>query len=169
MSFAPAASNLQDMPDWPILFANIVKWRRAGLPGVLAPNVRLGETVVVALAGNSTAGEIKEIEVVSPDKTSRKVPVRGRRAAVEADRAGVYEVDASNPLAGGKWQFAANVLFRETSNLTACQTGRWGNWNRTATYQDQELALGWIFLLAAAALLTGHAALVAQSSGGRGT
>ena len=30
----------------------------------------------------------KEIEVASPDKTSRKVPVRGRRAAVAADRPG---------------------------------------------------------------------------------
>ena len=66
-----------------------------------------------------------------------------------ADRAGLYEIDRRPD---GKRQFAANVLFRDTSDLTACQTGRWGNWNRSPTYQDKELALGWMFLLAAVAL-----------------
>ena len=165
MSFAPAASNLQDTPDWPILFANIVKWRRAGMPGVRTPNVRLGETVAIVLAQDA-----KGIEVQSPEKTSRKLPVRGRRALVAADRAGVYEIDTPD----GKRQFAANVLFRDASDLTKCETCRWGNWNRSPTYQDRELALGWTFLLAAVALMTGHAALIARStkawsSGGRGT
>ncbi len=160
MSFAPGASNLQDTPDWPILFANVVKWRRAGLPGVLTPNVRLGETATVALAHDA-----KEVEVVSPDGSSRKVAVRGRRAEIAADREGLCEIDTPD----GKRQLAVNVLFRDTSDLTACQGGRWGNWNRSATYRDKELALGWTFLLAALALLTGHAALVARSSGGRGT
>jgi hypothetical protein len=160
LSFAPAASNLQDTPDWPILFANVVKWRRAGLPGVRTPNVRLGGTVAFV-----PAQDAKEIEIVSPDKTSRKLPVRGRRVAVAADRAGLYEINTPD----GKRQFTANVLFRDTSDLTACQTGRWGNWNRSPTYQDNEFALGWPFLLAAVALMTGHAALVARSSGGRAT
>jgi hypothetical protein len=166
MSFAPAASNLQDTPDWPILFANVVKWRRAGLPGVLTPNVRLGETVTVVLAQDA-----KALEVVSPDKSSRKLTVHGRRATVAADRAGLYEIETPEGGAPGTpgRQFAANVLFRDTSDLTACQTGRWGNWNRSPTYQDKELSVGWTFLLAALALLTGHAALVARSSGGRGT
>jgi hypothetical protein len=72
-------SNVQDMPDWPVLFANLVAWRRGGLPGVSSPNVRLGQTVDVALAG-----EVEKVEVVPPSQPGRELPVRGRHAAIQA-------------------------------------------------------------------------------------
>ena len=159
MSFATAMSNLQDTPDWPILFSNLVAWRRSGLPGMLTPNVRLGETAAIVLAQDA-----KELEVTSPDKSVRKLGVRGRRAVVLADRPGLYLIDTP----GGQRQFSVNALSRDESDLTGCQTGRWGSWNRSASYQDREIGVGWALLLGALALMTGHAAIVARSSGGRG-
>ena len=158
MSFAAAASNLQDTPDWPILFSNLVAWRRSGLPGMLTPNVRLGETATIVLAQDA-----KEVEVTSPDKSSRKLAVRGRGAVVPADRPGLYLIDAPD----GQRQFSVNVLSRDESDLTGCQTGRWGSWNQSAAYQDREIGLGWVLLLTALALMTGHAALVAKTGTSR--
>ncbi len=171
MSFAAATSNLQDTPDWPIFFSNLVAWRRSGLPGMLTPNVRLGETAAIVLARDA-----KEVEVTLPDKSSRKLVVRGRRAVVQADRPGLYLIDTPDGGAPGTpgQQFSVNALSRDESDLTGCQTGRWGSWNPgtmyswSAAYQDREIGLGWALLLGALALMTGHAALVARSSGGRG-
>jgi hypothetical protein len=159
-SFAAALSNLQDTPDWPILFSNLVAWRRSGLPGMLTPNVRLGETAALVLAQDA-----KEVEVISPDKSSRKLAVRGRRVMIPADRPGLHLIDTGHqvPMVAGQRQFSVNALSRDESDLTGCQTGRWGSWNQSAAYQDREIGLGWALLLGALALMTGHAALVAQT------
>jgi hypothetical protein len=161
MSFAAATSSLQDTPDWPIFFSNLVAWRRSGLPGMLTPNVRLGETTAIVLAQDA-----KEIDVTSPDKSSRKLAVRGRRAVVPADRPGVYLIDTPEGGAPGTpgRQFSVNALSRDESDLTTCQTDRWGSWNQSAAFQDRKIGLGWPLLLGALALMTGHAALVARFS-----
>jgi hypothetical protein len=160
MNFAAELSNLQDMPDWPILFANLMQWRRGGLPGLNVPNVRLGQTVAVTLPR-----ETKPVEVVAPDKSVRKLEVRGRRIAVLADCVGLHTVKTPD----AEYQFSCNTVSRDESDLTDCASGRWGNWNQSPTYQDWQASLSWIFMLVALAAMAAHMAVVVKSSGGRGT
>jgi hypothetical protein len=152
-------SNIQDMPDWPILFANLVGWRRAGLPGVPTPNVRLGQMVDVVLAGQP-----KRVEVVSPSGTRRQLTVRGRRVAVPADQVGLYAI--KTPAA--EHQFSCNAVSRDESDLAECQSGRWGSWNDSRTYQDRRISLSWVLLVVAMAAMAAHMAVVARDSGRSG-
>ena len=157
MAFAADLSNLQDMPDWPIFFANLIEWRRGGLPGVAAPNVRLGQTVAIAVAG-----EAKRVEVVSPSKIRRELDVRGRQVAVPADHVGLYAIKTPDV----EYEFSCNALSRDESDLGECQSGRWGNWGDSPTHQDRHVGLGWMFLLAALATMAAHMAVVAKDPGG---
>jgi hypothetical protein len=157
MPFVADLSNLQDMPDWPILFANLVQWRRGGLPGIATPNVRLGQTVVVALAQ-----ETKRVEVVSASTVRREMDVRGRRVTVPADRIGLHVIKTPD----AEYRFSCNAVSRDESDLTQCRSGRWGNWANSPTYQDRQTSLSWVFLLVAMAAMAAHLAIVAKDSGG---
>ncbi len=156
MSFVGEASNLQDTPDWPILFDNLVQWRRNGLPGVSAANVRLGQTVKVVLPQ-----EAQQIEVLLPAKTARKLTVRGREVAVLADQVGRHTVRALQ----AEHAFSCNAVCGDESDLTHCGSGRWGHWNRSAAHQDRQASLRWLFLLAALGLMAAQMAVVARESG----
>lgn len=160
MSFSPALSNLQDMPDWPILFANLLQWRRRELPGLAAHNVRLGQSVGLVL-GEPAA----QIELVGPDKSARTLSARTRRLTLPADRVGLHEVRTPQD---GPYRFACNALARDESDLAACRSGRWGNWNDTRAREDRRAALGWIFVLVALGAMAGHLALLARHPGGSG-
>lgn len=160
MNFTPELSNLQDMPDWPILLANLVGWRRAGLPGLSVPNVRLGQTVDVAIAGDA-----KQVEVVSPAGNTRKLDVHGRRVAVPADRVGLYTIRTSV----AEHQFSCNTVSRDESDLSDCRSGRWGNWSESPTHQDRQASLSWILMLVALGAMAAHMAVIVKNSGGRGT
>ena len=158
MSFVADLSNLQDMPDWPILFANLVAWRWGQLPGVATPNARLGQTVAVALAQ-----EPKRVEVVSPSQSRQAFDVRGRRVAVPAEHVGLHVIKTPE----GDYSFSCNAVSRDESDLAECQSGRWGNWTASETYQDRQVSLSWIFMLAAMAVMATHLAVVAKGSEGR--
>lgn len=189
MNFVAETSTFQDMPDWPILFDNLVRWRRAGLSGPSASNVRLGQTVSVVVGG-----ETKQVDVIAPGNVTTQVAVRGRRAVVPADRVGVYTVRTPD----AEYRFACNAVSGDESNLlapaqptppteqaeagktepalavlgpltasdsgTGSVSGRWGDWNRSAAYQDRLIGLRWLLVLAALAALTGHAAVVSHES-----
>ncbi|MBN1395835.1 MAG: BatA domain-containing protein [Pirellulales bacterium] len=156
MLFAADASNLQDMPDWPILFDNLVRWRRAELPGIAAPNVRLGQTVDVALAV-----AVERVAVVAPSKNRRSIEVRGRCVSLPAEQVGIYQIETPT----AEYQFAANAVSRDESDLSDCRSGRWGNWDDSQIYQDRRIALRWIFLLAAMAAMAAHLGLIAKRAG----
>jgi hypothetical protein len=149
-------SNIQDMPDWPVFFANLVAWRRNGLPGIAAPNVRLGQTVQVVLAG-----EVEKVEVAAPSEPRRELPVRSRHVAVPADRVGLYAIKTPDV----EYQFSCNAVSRDESDLADCRTGRWGSWADSPTYQDRQASLIWVLLLVALAAMTWHAAVIARDVG----
>ena len=157
MAFVPELSNVQDMPDWPIFFANLVGWRRGGLPGIAAPNVRLGQTVAVVLAR-----EAKQAEIVSPDRKRRAFDVRGRRITVPADRVGLHAIK----LPEAEYPFSCNAISRGESDLSGCQSGRWGSWSDSDTYQDRQASLSWIFLLVAMGAMVAHMAVIRRDSEG---
>jgi hypothetical protein len=154
MAFIEKTSNLQDSPDWPILFANWVQWRQAGYPGVRGPNVRLGQSVAVALASDAS------VEVVAPSGATHTVRSRSRRVDVPARQIGLYTIKASS----AQYQFSCNATAREESDLQGCQTGRWGDWNNTPTYQDRRIGLAWVFALLAMATMAGHLAMIARNA-----
>jgi hypothetical protein len=160
MNFAFEMSNLQDMPDWPIFAMNLVAWRRGGLPGVAAPNARLGQAVPVALPRDT-----KQAELVSPDKTVRKLDARAGRITAVADRIGLHTIKTP----GVEYSFSCNAVSRDESDLDRCKSGRWGSWADSPTHQDRQSSLSWIFLLVAMGAMTTHAAIVAKNAEGRGT
>lgn len=157
MNLAPEQSNLHDSPDWPILFANIVKWRRGGLPGVAAPNVRLGQTLDVVLEK-----EAGQVEVVSPDETTRKLEVHGRRIATSADRVGLHAIKTFD----AEYLFSCNTISRDESDLTDCRSGCWGSWNESPIYQDRQVSLSWVFLVVAIVAMATHLAVIGKRDDG---
>ncbi|MDZ7615874.1 MAG: BatA domain-containing protein [Patescibacteria group bacterium] len=153
MAFVAGTSNLQDMPDWPILFANLIHWRREGLPGIATPNVRLGQTVSVMLAA-----EVPRVQVIEPSGAQRELPLRGRHLALPAEAVGLHAIRAGDT----EYAFACNTLARDESDLTQADTGRWGRWDGSAVYEQQRAGLGWFFLLVAMTVLAAHLAVVAR-------
>ena len=153
MAFVAGLSNVQDTPDWPILFANLVEWRRAGLPGVRAPNVRLGQTVPIVLPNDAEGPQL-----TLPSGSSRPIETQGPRIDVPADEAGLYTIRAGEV----EYRFASNALSRETSDLTGCGSGHWGNWDDSPAHQERRAGLGWFVLLVAILVMVAHLALVAR-------
>lgn len=160
MGFVADQSNLLDTPDWPILVANVVQWRHGGLPGLTTPSVRLGETVSLTLAK-----EMKELEVVLPTKDVVKVDVHGRQVALTAAQVGLHTIRAADT----EYRFACNAISRDESDLSNCQTGRWGSWNESPEFQDRRISLAWVCLLVALTALAAHLAIVTRNTGGTGT
>ena len=157
MNFDAKLSNLQDSPDWPILFVNVVRWRRRGLPGAAEPNVRLGQTIEALLP------KVPErVEVVLPDESVRKIEPRGRRVTTPAERVGLYAIKTPD----AEYAFSCNAISRDESDLSGCRSGRWGNWNDSPIYQDRRISLGWIFLVVAVAAMSGHLALIGKREDG---
>src|SRR5262249_13690421 len=114
----PDLSTLQDSPNWPVLFANLVQWRASALPGLSRANVRLGEDPTLTLDA------AERVRLAAPDGTSRAVPVQNRRVVARAEQVGVYELQAG----GERFAFASNALRREESDLRGCKSGHWGDW-----------------------------------------
>ena len=96
-----------------------------------------------------------------PGGEAATVPVRGRRAVVRADRAGVYALRAGAETA----EFAANPLTRDESDLTACAAGRWGDAPDATTLRLEYRDVTWPLVLLAAAGCVLHLWLVSRAAG----
>ena len=153
MNFAAGLSNVQDMPDWPILFANLLRWRRDALVGPQVRNVRLGQTVTVTLPENAD-----QVELTPPAGSTLRLKAHNRRVEALVDRVGLYTVKAP----GGVYQFACNAVSRDESDLSGGQTGSWGDWSGPTVLADRQISLRWAFLLLSMACLAGHLAVVAN-------
>ena len=154
----PDLSRLQDSPNWPILFANLIQWRASALPGLSRANVRLGEETILTLDA-----DVDRVILREPDGSERTLPVQNRRVAVRADQVGVYELRAGKE----KFAFACNALRREESDLSRCTSGRWGDWLDETSLRLEYRNIGWVFLLLALGVLSLHVALVARAGAGR--
>lgn len=153
MRFRADASTLQQTPDWPILWWNLVTWRAASTPGIERPNVRLGETVDARLE--------RGLETASwrlPSGAQRTLAVENGLTQLRPEEPGVHRLVTPK----GSESFAVNVLAAEESDLRGSANGRWGDWEAAdafgghrepfLTYRD----LGWLLLLMALALLVLH-------------
>jgi len=156
LNLNPELSTLQNTPDWPILFWNILTWRISEMPGLKESNVRLGADVNL-----KTAGE--PVTIRQPDGTMKSFPKTSGELALETPMPGIYTVT----LGASTNQFCVNALAAEESDLSAGVTGQWGQWSEDAALRLEESSAVWVFGLLALALLTTHLYLVATAKGGR--
>jgi hypothetical protein len=143
----PDLATLQDAPAWPVLFWNLVQWRSLQAPGLDNVNLRLGDTAVLRIAG-----QLEEALVITPDGSERQVAVLGGGVVVRAEETGRYEVRTP----GGKFTFVVNTLNRDESDLTACVSGRWGDWIIEEIPGTEARNLAWVLLLLTLGILAVH-------------
>ena len=169
LNLNPELSTLQNTPDWPILFWNILSWRISEMPGLKESNTRLGTEVNLKTTGEA-------VTVIQPDGGKQSFPKTGGELALETPMPGIYSVvsGAGVPPANTEHtgrmpvplQFSVNALAADESDLSACATGQWGGWSEDTERRLEEASAVWIFGLLALALLTTHLYLVATAKGG---
>ena len=66
LNLDPVLSTVQNTPDWPILFWNLLQWRASELPGLEDSNIRLGTEAILKTTGEA-------VTVNWPDGSARTV------------------------------------------------------------------------------------------------
>jgi hypothetical protein len=155
LNFNPELSTLQNTPDWPILFWNMLSWRISEMPGLKESNTRLGAEVLVKSTG-------EPVTVTQPDGTIQTFPKATDQLALETPMTGVYEVAMGNTTN----QFSVNALAADKSDLTGCVTGQWGSWGEATERRLVEASAVWVFGLFGLGLLVTHLFLLATGRGG---
>jgi len=156
LNFDPTLSTLQNTPNWPILFWNILHWRASYLPGPTENNVPLGSEVLI-----NTAGE--PIIVTYPDKSTKIFQSQTGQFSLETTIPGVYTVVIGQTTN----QLAVNLLAPDESDLTQTQIGRWGKWSNGTDTLFTEASLVWVVGLLTLILLLAHLILVVTGKGVR--
>ncbi len=154
LNFNPWLSTVQNTPDWPVLFWNILSWRISEMPGLKESNARLGTEMILKTTGEA-------VTVTSPDGTSTLFPKTGGELALETPMPGIYSVAAGVTTN----QFSVNVLTADKSDLASCASGQWGKWSEDPERRLEETSAVWIFGLFALGLLAAHLYLVAMAKG----
>ena len=156
MQIQPGLSTLQETPNWPILFDNLLRWRIAAGPGIHHPNIRLGQNASLVLSGGA-----EDVRVEYPDGTVRTVSARQRRVDIPAARPGVYRVEAGELT----HRFSCNAISPGESNLAEAVTGTWGHWDEIETFGRQYVSIAYVPALLAMAVLVAHLMVLARIGG----
>ena len=157
----PDMATLPESPAWPVLFWNLVHWRSTELPGLRRASVRLGETTTLKVASDVDAVTMifpaaEGPEAKGPDP--RRFAVFNQKVTLPAAAVGVHKI-----LAGQQtYLLAASTLNREESDLSACVTGRWGEWDQESYSASLWHNLAWILLLATLGVMTLHMVLATR-------
>jgi hypothetical protein len=170
LNFNPELSTLQNTPDFPIIFWNILSWRISEMPGLKESNARLGAEMIL-----KTTGE--PVTVTLPDNTTKIFPKTGDELALETPMPGIYSVVSGtgvSPVSSEHTgmmpvplQFSVNAIAADESDLSAAVAGEWGAWGNDTERRLEDASTVWFFGLLALALLTTHLYLVANTKGGR--
>jgi hypothetical protein len=178
LNFNPTLSTLQNTPDWPILFWNILSWRISEMPGLQESNARLGTEVILKTTGEA-------VTITQPDGEKKSFPKTGGELALETPMPGIYSVEVSgtgvSPVSSNgsfasakhtgempvPLQFSVNVLTADKSDLSACASGQWGQWSEDTERRLEEASAVWIFGLLSLGLLCAHLFLVATGKGAK--
>jgi hypothetical protein len=159
MSFQPDGSNLQHSPAWPVLIHNLVRARRAALPGFLSSNLRAGQEAVYRAAANADVEEqqvsVHEVDA-DQDRVVQQGHFRGRSWSFSSPFAGLFAA-TFNGMEGAREWMAFQFACPEESDLRLAATGEWGRPDAFAqlagtTWHDD----AWMFLLAALAVAFLH-------------
>ncbi|MBN1844707.1 MAG: BatA and WFA domain-containing protein [Sedimentisphaerales bacterium] len=151
----PELSSLTRSAAWPVLFWNLLEWRRRHLPGLERVNCRLGDKAVFV-----TENPNDEFVLVDPAGRQERLIPQANSLTAPADRPGIHEIRSSTETA----RFAVNALQPDESDLRRNGSGRWGNWRDEATLQREYRRIDWVFLLGALGVLAVHAGLIHRHS-----
>jgi len=166
MELAPEQSTLQDSVSWPILISNVLSWRLSENPGPRQLNIPMAADATIKLHRNT-----QKVDIGYPDgriETAVQFDPLDQVITIPADLPGKYQVKTEYTVGEEnqqkteqlEWDFAANVLHQEESDLRNTVTQRWGDWRHTETMVRAYNDIGWLFLLLTLAVLIGHLALV---------
>ena len=145
LNLNPQFSTVQNTPDWPILFWDILSWRVTEMPGLKENNARLGTEVVLK-------GDGGPVTITSPDGKKSLFPKVSDELSIETPVPGTYSVTMGNSTD----QFSVNALAADASDLSASTTGQWGRWSDDAAQRFEEASATWILGLLALAFLATH-------------
>lgn len=155
MSFQPDGSNLQHSPAWPVLIHNLVRARRAALPGFLSPNLRAGQEAVYRAAPEAGTEE-RHVSVsemaAGQERLVQQGRFRGRTWSFSSPVAGLFAASFGGQEDAREW-IAFQFACPEESDLRLAAAGEWGRPDAFAqlagtTWRDD----AWMFLLAALAV-----------------
>jgi hypothetical protein len=155
LRLAPDQSTIERSVAWPVLFANLLDWRAAALPGLARPQLRLGEDAVLVVEPG-----VESVGLVEPDGTELELDVRDSRAVHAADKAGLHVFDA----AGRRHILAANAFHRGESDLRRASSGAWGSWIEDPGLRADAESLAWVFGVLALAVLAVHGVMARLGS-----
>jgi len=157
MKLVPELSNLTLSANWPVLFWNIMKWRKAFLPGLVQSNFKVGSTVTF------TTESTDEIAVLTnPQKGTSQISVAANTVVVEPEMQGLYSLKVGDK----EHFFAVNAVAKSESNLMNSTGGEWGEWQQASVFWWEYRSLDWLLLLGVLVLLTAHRFLTAQQQKG---
>lgn len=142
-----AGSTLQNTPNWPVLLWNIAEWTISRLPGTKYRNYRLGEKISMNLPP-----ETKNIEVTTPDGTKTERPVSKGQFTLSLDAPGKYSFKGSD----FNDSVHVNTMNYDESDLSALGEGTFQGERNSAGLNKNYRNIGWIFLIAAAMILSCH-------------
>lgn len=149
LNLTPRLSTIQQTPNWPILFWNILAWRRAEMPGLEEVNFRPGTEVRIRTQGDF-------LEVTHPDGDVEALTVREGEIIASATTPGLYGVKAAE----GEWEYSVNFLAADESDLQGTRSGHWGEWQTEEETRKQYSSVLWLFLLLALLGIVGHHFLI---------
>jgi len=156
--FAPGQSTVQDTPQWPALFWNLLSWRARAQAGLPEYNLRQGAEVPYRARGKSAS-------LTFPNKTELKLDVPGGEIRLPVGQPGIYTVVSGTQTNRLREQFAVNFLAGAESNLSAATTGKWGGWGTEEEVRfEYASVLPYLILLALASALA-HLWMIARQRG----
>ena len=152
-SFDPNASSLQETPNWPILFYNLLKWRQNNLPGVRLNNLKCGQEV-----NFKPPVGIKKVQVKDPDGVVEQRLVHSGRVAILLQKPGFYGINDSS----GKLDYllGSSNLSAGESDLSQMSTGESGASVENPANNSGFSSLIWVFLIGVLLLLLTHLYLI---------
>ncbi len=116
LDLAPARTNFASSPDWPIFVANVAALARRRLPGQLARNVRLGESMQYRVA-HPEALDLAKVALVRPDGSRQAA--HGRRVlSFVAGMPGLYRLELPEGEAADDVRFSVSFVDAQESDLT---------------------------------------------------
>ena len=136
MNLNPQLSTVSRTPNLPILFYNLLHWRRAEMAGLEDVNFRPGTDVRIRTDGDF-------LKLTHPDGHLEELGVGDGRIIARAEVPGLYQVEASD----GDWEFAINFLAADESDLRAGTTAKWGTWETKAEARRYYSSVLWLFVL----------------------
>jgi hypothetical protein len=157
MHLVPELSNLTLSANWPVLFWNLMKWRKASLPGIIQSNFKLNSTVTFTAESTDN-----DIVLTDPQNSTKQISVAANTVVVEPEVPGLYRLKVGDK----EHLFAVNAVAKSESNLMNSFGGEWGKWQQASVFWWEYRSLDWLLLLGVLILLTAHRFLTAQQQKG---